>query len=246
VCVAVLLLSACSSNPKPDPYADSSAEAIYAEANENLKKEHYENSVKSYEALEAHFPFGRYTEQGQLEIIYAYYQADEHPAAIAAADRFIRLHPRSAHLDYAYYIKGVVKFNETVTFLEKYLPLDPNTRDLDAEKESYHYFAEFLRRFPDSSYASDARQRMIYIRNSVAESNYHAGVYYYNRGAYLSAANRSNDIIKHYQGAPVMFEALVLLRQSYEKLGFNDLTEEINRIIILNYPHEAIADSSIL
>jgi len=231
-----LVLVGCKTPSAIEKYDGLSDVEIYDDAHQLLKKEHFQSAAEAYEALEAHYPFGDYTQQGQLDIIYAYYRDEEYPAAVAAADRFIRLHPRSPYIDYAYYMKGLVKFNENVALVERIFPLDPNKRDVGSEREAYIYFEDLLRRFPNSEYAADARQRLVYIRNSLSLNEYYVGQYYFNRGAYLSAANRATFILEEYPGAPITPDALILLINSYKQLGLTDLAEDATRVLKLNYP----------
>jgi len=233
-------LTACSSNPEKDPFEDFTAEQIYAQAHEELTEGEYKTSSETFQALEAHFPFGEYTRQGQLEIIYSYYKTDDAPAALAAADKYTRLYPRSTHLDYAYYLKGLIKFNENNGLLTAYLPMDPSLRDVTNYKVSFQYFSDFVRRYPDSLYAPDSRQRLVYLRNQLANAEYAMADYYYQRAAYLAAANRASDIIKHYDQATVMPAALALLVKSYEKLGLQTLVDDARRVLALNYPETPI------
>jgi len=241
IALLMLSLTACSNNPKEDPYENSTAQQIYQEAHAKLEEDEYKKSAEVFEALEAHYPFGDYTKQGQLEIVYSYYKADESPAALAAAERYIRLHPRSEQLDYAYYLKGLIKFNENKGLLSGFLPLDPSKRDLTADRASYHFFEEFVRRYSNSPYAADARQRMAYLRNEFAQAQYHQADYYYRRGAYLAAANRASDIVKNFEGATIMPDALVLVVKAYHKLGLEDLAADAERVLALNYPEKDAA-----
>lgn len=234
----ILALTACKTPSIIDQYEGQSATQIYADAYKALKKGNQFKAIQTYKALEALYPYGDYTEQSQLDIIYAYYIADEYPAALNAADRFIRLHPRNPNIDYAFYMKGLIKFNEDVSFYEKVFPIDPSRRDVSHERESYVYFDDFLRRFPNSEYAPDARQRLVYIRNSMAKNEYFVGEYYYNRGAYLAAANRARVVLDSFPGTEITPDALVLMIKSYKRLGLTLLTEDTTRILTLNFPEK--------
>jgi len=236
ILLLALLLSACSSTSEIDPFENFTAQEIYDQGHEELADGSFKDSSETFQALEAHFPYGEYTKQGQLEVIYSYYKADDSPAALAAADRYIRLYPRSEQLDYAYYMKGLIKFNESNGLLTSILPLDPSKRDVTAYKESYHYFSDLVRRYPNSPYAPDARQRMVYLRNQFAQSEYFMADYYYRRSAYLAAANRASDVVKHYDESTEMPQALIMVIKAYEKLGLQKLADDTKRILALNYP----------
>lgn len=229
------VLTGCSTAGKIDPFADKSAEQIYGVGYRSLERGDYETAIKAYQGLESHYPFGEYTKQGQLDIIYAYYKFEEQPAAIFAADRFIRLHPRFPQLDYVYYMKGVAKFSENISLLERMFPLDPTRRDISSEREAFALFSDFLRRYPDSKYANDAKQRMIYLRNSLAEHELHVARYYMTRQAYIAAANRAQTIIQQYSRAAATEPALRLLVEAYDKAGLTQLSEQAKQTLELNY-----------
>jgi len=211
-----------------------SAQKLYAEASAALANGDYTNAIKYYEKLEARYPFGRYAMQAQLDIAYAYYRAEEPEQAIAAADRFIKLYPNSPATPYAYYLKGLVNFNLSLGLLERYLPTDPSQRDAGAALEAYKDFEELVRRFPDSTYAKDARQRMLYLRNNLARYEIHVARYYYNRGAYLAAANRASYAIERFPRSPAVRDALELMIAAYDALEMPALAEDSRRVLALN------------
>ena len=211
-----------------------SAQKLYSEASAALGDGDYTTAIKYYEKLEARYPFGRYAMQAQLDVAYAYYRAEEPEQAIAAADRFIKLYPNSPATPYAYYLKGLVNFNLSLGLLERYLPTDPSQRDAGAALEAYKDFEELVRRFPDSEYAKDARQRMLYLRHNLAKYEIHVARYYYNRGAYLAAANRASYVVERFQRTPAVRDALELMIESYDKLEMPDLAEDARRVLALN------------
>lgn len=213
-------LSNCSLDSKEhDYYANSSASDIYNEAVEHLNKGRFEPATKSYEALETHFPFGDITTKGQLEMIYAYYKDLEYLQAITAAERFIRLHPLSEHADYAHFLKGVAYFEYGTNMLEKWLPSNPALRDISKYKSAFESFNKVVTSYPNSKYANDARSRMVFIRNIIAEHELTVAKYYIKRDAYLAAANRARYIIEHLPNTPAEKNALEILKLSYDKLN---------------------------
>lgn len=239
VLLACLLLtvSACSWLPEEeDPTRGWSASRIYNEAHTALQKEDYETAVKYFELLEARYPFGRYAQQAQLEIAYTYYKYNEPDSAIAAAERFIRLHPRHPHVDYAYYLKGLVNFNRDSSFLERIFPQDPSTRDPGSTRQAFFDFVELVKRFPDSKYAEDARKRSLYLRNNLAHHEVHVANYYMRRQAYVAAVNRAKYVLEHYDQATATPDALVVMIQAYEKLDMQELAQDARRVLSLNYP----------
>jgi outer membrane protein assembly factor BamD len=237
-CLWLALVSSlvgCGKN-KEEIYAGMTDDEIYTEAATALENGKYENASGAYEQLDAQYPFGEYTEQGQLDIIYAYYGQDEFPAALGAADRFIRLHPRNPHVDYAYYMRGVIKFSENNSLVDRFLPIERDLRDLSAPREAYNYFAELVRLYPDSPYSVDARQRMRFIRNVMANNELAAAQWYMKRQAYLAAANRAQYVIEHFPEAPAVPGALLVLSQAYDKLGLDDLADSTQEVLEKNYP----------
>jgi outer membrane protein assembly factor BamD len=211
-----------------------SAQKFYLEASSALKAGDYEQAIEYYEGLEARYPFGRYAMQAQLDIAYAYYLYDEPDSAIAAADRFIRLHPRSAYVDYAYYLKGIVNFKRSLGFFDRFLPTDPSQRDPGSALSSFKDFSELVRRFPDSKYAEDAQKRLIYLRNNLARYEIHVAGYYMDRKAYLAAANRGVYVVEKFERTPAVKPALEVMIEAYTKLGLDDLASDAQRVLALN------------
>lgn len=196
----------------------------------------WEAAVRNLERLEARYPFGRWAQQAQLDTAWAHFKANERALSLAAIDRFMKLHPNHPALDYALYLKGLVNFNEQQGLLAKLGGQDLAERDQAALRESFDAFKELVTRFPDSRYASDAEARMLYLVNSMARGQVHIARYYYRRGAYVAAANRAQEVVRHYQQAPAVEEALYVLVRSYEKLGLLDLRDDAERVMRRNFP----------
>ncbi len=242
VLLATATAAGCGLLPKEDPTADWSAQKLYTEAKASLSSGDYEQAITYFEYLEARYPFGRYAQQAQLEIAYAYYKYDEPESAIAAAERFIQLYPRHPNVAYAYYLKGLANYNRGKGFVERYVPQDPSERDPGAALQAFQDFSELIKRFPDSKYAKDAGQRMVYLRNNLAQHEVHVADYYMRRRAYVAAANRGKHVIENYQRTPAVPDALVVMAKAYKQLGLNDLSDDALRVLRLNYPdHPGIA-----
>ncbi len=220
-----------------DETAGWSAQKLYAEARASLNGGDYETAIKYYEFLEARYPFGRYAQQAQLEIAYAYYKYDEPDSAIAAADRFIQLYPRHPSVDYAYYLKGLANYNRGKGFVERYIPQDPSERDPGAALQSFQDFSELVKRFPDSKYSKDAAQRMLFLKNNLAQHEVHVADYYMRRGAYVAAVNRANYVIENYQRTPAVPDALVIMATGYKYLELDELSNDALRVLRLNFPN---------
>lgn len=246
VCSLVLLflLAGCGVLGKGDDItADWSVQRLYEEAKKAREGGDYETAIDYYEKLESRYPFGPYAEQAQLEIAYCYYKYEEPASAIAAADRFIKLHPRHPNVDYAYYIKGLTNFHQGGGFVERYLPIDASQRDPAATQQAFQDFAELMQRFPQSRYAQDASRRMVYLRNQLARYEIHVADYYLRRGAYVAAANRAKYVLERYPQSTAVPDALAIMAKAYMKLELDGLAEDALRVLKLNYPthHEAKA-----
>lgn len=235
--MAALLLGGCGLLPDvQDETANWSAQKLYTEAKEAMADGSYDKAIKYFESLEARYPYGRYAQQAQLEVAYAYFRSQEPPMAIAAADRFIKLHPNHPNVDYAYYLKGLANFNEDLGLMGHVSRQDPTERDPKAARESFLAFKELVTRFPESKYAKDARARMAYLVNALAAHEVHVARYYYRRGAYVAAVNRAQHAIQNYPQAPVQEEALYIMVKGYDALGMTDLRDDAARIMKKNFP----------
>lgn len=237
-----LALSGCSKDDNQD--LESSERELYESAHGSLRSANYQDAVSKLQVLEARFPFGRYAEQAQLEIIYAYYKSGQSEAARAAADRFIRLHPRHPNVDYAYYLRGLASFDEDENFLARIFPIDPSSRDPGAARDSFNDFSQLLRRFPDSEYAPDAQKRMKYLRNLLAAAEIHVGKYYIRRGAYIAAANRGRYVFENFQQTPAVPDGLAIMVEAYQLMGRDDLAEDALLVLSENFPNHQSIDAN--
>lgn len=239
--IATLALAACASN---EPADDELSEAeLYRQAQTALDDQSYTSAVNKLKALESRYPFGRYAEQAQLELIYAYYKNMEPEAAKSAADRFIRLHPQHPQVDYAYYLKGLAAFDQDTGLVARFLPLDMSKRDPGAARDAYNDFARLTSRYPNSRYAPDAKQRMIFLRNRLAANEIHVGQYYLTRKAYVAAANRGRYVVENFQETPSVGDGLALMVEAYQHLGMNDLATTSLETLKLNHPQHPSLDN---
>lgn len=211
-----------------------SASKLYAEAKANLAEGEYESAINLYEKLEARYPHGAYAQQAQLETAYAYYKYEEPESAIAAANRFIKLHPRHANVDYAYYLRGLITFPARKSIFEFLFPQDESKRDPNQSLESFNYFSELVQKFPNSKYSKDAVTRMRYLRNKVAKHEIHVANYYMKRQAYVAAVDRASYVVEHYQRTPAVSEALKIMIDAYTKLDLPRLAQDTQRVYELN------------
>lgn len=239
VLLAVLALSSgCGLLPDQiDETASWSASKLYTEARNEMQEGRYDQAVKYFEKLETRYPFGVFAQQAQMEIAYANYRAGEPALALAAIDRFIKLHPNHPNVDYMYYLKGLVNFNDQIGLLQYFSKQDVAERDPKAAQEAFDSFKLLVTRFPNSKYAPDAIIRMKYLINTLAQYEVIVAKYYYRRGAYLAAANRVQEAIKKYSEAPATEEALFILVNAYDQLGLVDLRDASDRVFRKNFPN---------
>lgn len=237
VALFALLLAACAGGDKYDPTAGWSAEKLYGEAKSSLNDGKYDEAIKYFESLEARYPYGGYAQQAQLEIAYAYYKQGEPASAVAAADRFIKLHPDNPNVDYAYYLKGLTHFNEDLGLFGWISGQDPTERDPKSTRDAFDAFKELAQRFPASKYAPDSLARMKYLVNALATHEVHVARYYMKRGAYVAAVNRAQYVLTNYPQAPALEEALVIMVRAYDALGIPDLRDDAKRVLRRNFPN---------
>ena len=236
-------LSACSTTPK-DETVGWSPDKIYSEARDARDKGNFDRSISLYEKLEGRAAGTPLAQQAQLEKAHAYYKADEQAQALAVLDRFMRLHPASPAMDYALYLKGLANFNDNLGLFGSLSQQDLSERDQNAAKTSFESFRELFTRFPDSKYAPDARVRMTYIVNSLAQYEVHVASYYFKRGAYLAAINRAQSAVVNYANSPALPEALSILERSYEALGMTQLRDDTRRVMQTSFPQGSPAAQS--
>ena len=229
------LLSACSTKPV-DKTAGWSPNRIHAEAKDELNSGAWDKAIPLYETLEGRAAGTPLAQQAQLDKAYAQFKDGQKAEAIATLDRFMRLHPASPAIDYALYMKGVINFNDELGLFAFLSRQDLSERDQKAAKEAFESFNELVTRFPDSRYTPDARARMRYTVNALAQYEVHVARYYYQRGAYVAAVNRAQQAIADYRDAPALEEALYILTQAYDKLGMNDLRDDADRVMRKNFP----------
>lgn len=234
----ILAVAGCSSlGDSTDETAGWSASKLYGEAKDAQADGTWDKAAKYLEKLESRFPYGRFAQQAQLELGYVYWKGNEPGSALAACDRFIKLHPNHPSVDYVYYLKGLINFNEDLGLVGYISSQDPTERDPKAAREAFDAFRELVTRFPKSKYAPDAIQRMDYLVNALASLEVHVGRYYIKRGAYIAAANRAQFAITTYPRAPAIEEAMFILVTAYDKLGMNDLRDDADRVMRKNFPN---------
>ena len=239
------MLGACSSTTKEPVIEDVKPEVeLYSSAMSKLEAGNYRPAIEDLEAMEARYPYGRYSKQAQLELVYAYYRSRQAGEAKTAAARFIRLHPDHEHVDYAYYLKGLTAFEENKAALEQYIGTDKAKKDPGAARDSFADFSTLLNRFPDSEYAADSRVRMVYLRNLLAKHEIHVANYYLSRNAWLAAANRGKYVVENYQLTPAVEVALQIMVQAYTELGLLDNASNAQQVLEANFGENITADES--
>lgn len=231
-----LLVAACGSTPTTDETLGWSAGRLYSESKDAQEDKNWDKAAKYLEKLQARYPYGRYAQQAQLELGYVYWKAGETGSALAACDRFIKLHPTHPAVDYAFYLKGLINFNEDLGLVGYLSNQDPAERDPQAARQAFDDLKELATRFPDSKYTPDAILRMQYLVNALASLEVHVARYYYKRGAYVAAVNRAQYAIKTYPQAPTIEEAMYIVVSAYDKMGVTDLRDDAERIMKKSFP----------
>ena len=218
---------------------ETSEQKLYKRAQGSLRSSNFRSAIEQLEQLESRFPFGRYAEQAQLELIYAKYMTSRLDEANASADRFIRLHPQHPNIDYAYYLKGLSSFHKTRSIFDRFFQSQAFKKDMQPVQAAYTDFATLLSLFPDSQYAPDVKQRMIHLRNILADYELVVADYYMRRGAYVAAANRARYVLETYPSTLATPDAIVVLVECNWRLGLETETDNLLRVLALNYPdHE--------
>lgn len=241
--ILVIALGACSQK-EHDPTADWSKERLYDEATRAMEGADFEQAVEYFEILEARYPFGDLALQAQLEIAYGYYKFGEYESAISACDRFIKLHPTHEAVAYAYYLRGLVRYEKGTGFLNTFFARDMSQMDQRRLRRAFADFETVVDQHGDSEYADDARKRMIFLRNEMARHELQTARFYFERSAYTATLNRLEYLLSNYDGAPAVPEALALQARAYDQLGLDDLAEDSRRILVSNWPDRANPDEA--
>lgn len=232
-----LLTAACASTEPEDEYANLPAETLLQFGDAALDEERYAEAIEIFRKLESSYPYGRPAEQAQLNVAYAYHKNEEPELAVAAADRFIRLHPTHERVDYAYYLKGLASYRERTGFVARMTGTDDlSDRDTRPIRDAYNAFRELVTRFPNSPYAEDSRQRIIHLVNVLAKHDITVARYYLSHGAYVAVVNRAKKVLEQYQKTPAVEDALGLMAIAYREMGLADLMQDTVRILETNFP----------
>ena len=237
---ALLALSGCKGS-RERTLQRQGPEKLYQQAKSQLRSYDFNNAIKTYEALTARFPFTNEARQSRLDLIYAYYKAGESESAIDAAETFVRENPTHPRVDYAWYVKGLVDFERTPNIMEKVFRVDLSERPPTTARKSFTAFKTVVEQYPKSDYAHDARKRMIYLRNRLADYEVHVASYYLRRGAFVAAAQRAKGAVEQYDGAPAIQEALAILIESYDRMGLTQLADQSRTVYQANYQDDVRA-----
>ena len=244
VVLVAAIASGCAGRKKEggvnQDYAQQQVEELYKKAKRSLDTGNYSFAIDYYRALEASFPFGEYTEQAKLDMIYAFNKTDQSDKAIEAADNFISLYPTHKNVDYAYYMKGVATFQKKSGRLDRFIKGGENSvRDPKPFKDSMEAFQELIKRYPDSTYTDDAKQRIVYIKNALAERELAVAQFYFDSKTYVAAVNRCKHIIYRFETSPAVEGALQLMEKSYVEMGLDDLAESTHKVLLANFPNNS-------
>lgn len=242
--VLIFLLPGCAGKELEIDDSANSAEQLYADAKRNLDNARFPIAKRYFEELETRYPFSPYALQARLDLAYAYVLAGITEEAVSEADKFIRFNPTHPSVDYAYYIRGIANFGQSKRFMGSWFPRDSADFEQSVLIDAYNDFSFLLRNFPDSKYAADARQRMIFLRNTFARHEVHVAEYYLRKKAWIAAANRASYILQTFAETPSNRDALAILLQSYRALRLNSAASDTEKVLRLNYPHHPLLQES--
>jgi len=234
-------LTGCGSSPKEDPNSQAALDKLYADAKEDLNAGSYDRAIKTLEKIEGRAAGTTMGQQATLDVAWAYHRSGERAQAVSTLDRFIKLNPSSPAMDYALYMKGIVNFNEDLGLFGRLANQDPSERDQQASREALLAFRQLVEQFPESKYSADATTRINFITNTLAAYEIHVARYYFNRKAYVAAANRAQAAVAEFQYAPGIEEALYIMTESYDKLGLTQLRDDARRVLDKNFPDSPYA-----
>jgi len=243
IILAVVLAGCGLFSDKQDERKNWTAAEYYKAAKEQFDNKNWDAAIKLYEQLEGKFPYGRFAQQAQIEVAYAYYKQNETAQALSAIDKFVKLHPNHPNLDYALYLRGLVNFKEDLGILARLIKQDLADRDPKSARESFESFKDLVARFPESQYAPDARERMAYLMEALARHEINVAKYYLSRGAYLAAANRAQDALKRYANADIQRDALEVMIEAYDRMGLPELRDDARRVLAKNFPGDPMTAS---
>jgi len=239
-----LLLAACAAVflagcGRDKTVEDAGPEALYQKGQEAMDGSNYAGAIQYFTALSARYPFSPETRQSQLDLIYLHYKSGHPEEAADAAEQFERENPTHPRVDYCLYMRGLISFDQAPNVLEKLFRVDMSLRPPKDTMKSFSMFQDLIRRFPDSEYVPDARQRMVFLRNRLTQYENHVAEYYINRGAYVAAVNRAKYALEHYPGAPELEKTLTIMADAYDKLGMQDLATDARRVLTATYGQKA-------
>jgi outer membrane protein assembly factor BamD len=222
---ALLLLAGCSGDGDEE-YVERPVEDLYNEAQDLLERGDPQGAGRAFEEVERQHPYSQWATRGQLMSAYAYYEANSYDEAIAAAQRYIELHPGHPDVPYAYYLIGISYYEQ----------ISDVGRDQKMTEQALAAFEELLRRFPDSQYARDAELKADLARDHLAGKEMSIGRYYLRRGQYLAAINRFHNVVERYQTTTHVPEALHRLTEAYLALGLDQEAQKNAAVLGYNYP----------
>lgn len=238
---AGILISGCAGKKKTeDNLARQQVEQLYNKGLQAMRAGNYKFAIDYYRALESNYPYGEYTEQAKLDMIFALNKSGKTEAAIEAADNFVKLYPTHKNVDYAYYMKGVATFDRKMSRIDKFMKGGKRAvRDPKPLRDSETAFNELIRRYPNSVYSEDARQRIVYIRNELAERELAVAQFYYDNETYVAAVNRCKTVIYTYETTPAVEKALILMEKAYLEMGLAELAQSTRGVLLANFPDNA-------
>ncbi len=235
---AMVSVAGCSSSDPEEKavLANMGAQQLYDRAKQSMEVGNFTAAAQTLSALDSRYPFGPLSHQVQLDLIYSHYKSGKNEEALATIDRFIRLNPNHSDVDYAYYMRGLTNMESDSNLFQELMRIDRTDRDPSKSRQAFEDFRRLIQQYPDSKYAADAKQRMVYIKDRLARYEIAIARFYMRRQAYVAAANRGRYVIEHFPNTTQVQEALEIMVASYEQLGLEELRENAMKTLKLNYP----------
>lgn len=234
--LASLIVTGCGGKKRLDAVEVLPVEDLYAEGKKSLDNGNTDRAVRYLQRLVARFPYGEYSELAQLDLAYAQYRERKYEEAYSSINRFIKLYPAHRNVDYAYYLRGLINFDRQSGLLSRWIEEDYTRRDLNHARQSFQDFGQLLKRYPNSRYAEESRQRMVHLRNGLAQGELNTALFYFRREAFIGAINRAQYLVENYQETPQAGDALAIMTESYARLGRTRQSQDTRKVLVANYP----------
>jgi len=237
--VTVLFISSCSLSGNKDirkPIADGlTPKALYAKAEDKLDSGAVDQAIDQFKVLLQAYPGSKYAIQARLDIAYNLYKSKKYNQAISQLDLFIKKYPSINSSPYAYYLRGVIAEEKSVSILDK-IVTNSAQRDVQSVRDAYSYFVLLIEKYPNSKYSEEALIKLIKLKNILARHEFYVAIYYTKKGSNIGAINRSKYIIENFPNTTLIADSLHLMALNYDAIGADELASSARKILNSNFP----------